>query len=513
VAIDPKHLPEDSKTLQKMVLDLMAQLDRECTERHKIETLLRELLDTRRNRKSEQLSVDQLALFEALLPARQAPVESSVKKDSSDDEGASGGAGGATPNQRVKGGRQPLPKNLQRERIVHDLTEKEKHCADCRQDLRLIGEETSERYEYIPAQLKVVEDVCKKYACDCTIKTATKPSQPIEKSTAGASLLAQVVVAKTVDHLPLNRQEGIFQRHGAGISRKTMCGWLAQCAHLLDPLYGKAKQLLFESKVIGTDDTGVKVLDETLPFCRTGRIWPYYGDQDHPVVLYDYTPTRAGAGPEEFLKGYRGHLQADAYGGYDALFRDPARGLLEVGCWAHARRYYFKALDSDQAHMGPALALIAQLYQVEEKARGRSSEERLELRQRESRPIVDRLHGYLLQAQAEVLPKSPSGRAVRYTLKNWKALIRYCEDGDLDIDNNRTERSIRGVAVGRNNWIFFGSDEGGRTAAVLRSFAASCQRVGVDPYAWFKDVLSRIAAHPITRLLELLPHNWKLTQA
>ena len=490
----------------------MAQLDRESTERNKIEALLRELLDAKRNRKSEQLSPDQLALFAELWQARQAQSESAVKRDNSDDDGAGGGTGDSAPQKRA-GGRQALPKTLLRERIVHDLAEEEKHCSACHQDLRPIGEETSERYEYVPAQLKVVEDVCKKYACECTVKTATKPAQPIEKSTAGASLLAQVIVAKTADHLPLHRQEQIFRRHGAEISRKTMCGWMAQCGDLLRPLYGAAKEVLFQSHTIGTDDTGVKVLDEKLPFARTGRIWPYYGDKDHPVILYDYTKTRARAGPEEFLKGYRGHLQADAYGGYDAFFKDAARGLTEVGCWSHARRYYIRALESDHARVGPVLFLIAQLYRVEEQARESDAEGRLELRQRESRPILDKLHGYLLEMQAEVLPKSPEGRAVRYTLKNWTALNRYCENGELEIDNNRTERAIRGIAVGRNNWIFFGSDRGGHTGALLRSFVASCQRVGVDPYAWFKDVLSRIAAHSITRLTELLPHNWKPVQA
>ena len=390
---------------------------------------------------------------------------------------------------------------------------RKKHCSTCQQDLRPIGEESSERYEYIPAQLTVIEDICKKYACGCTVKTATKPSQPIEKSTAGASLLAQVIVAKTADHLPLHRQEKIFQRHGVDISRKTMGGWLAQCADLLKPLYGSMKEVLFQSKVIGTDDTSVKVLDVKLTFARTGRIWPYSGDAAHPVILYDYTATRERAGPEEFLKGYRGYLQADAYGGYDAFFKDPARGLIEVGCWAHARRYFHKALESDQARMGPTLLLIAQLYCVEKQARSLESEERLRLRQLQSQPILEKLHNYLLEIQGEVLPKSPEGRAVRYTLKNWTALTRYCEDGDLQIDNNATERAIRSVAVGRNNWVFFGSDEGGKTAAVLRSFVASCQRVGVDPFAWLKDILSRIADHPITRIAELLPHNWASAQA
>jgi transposase len=418
----------------------------------------------------------------------------------------------SAPKKR-KGGRQALARHLKRERIVHDLAEEEKHCSTCQQSLRPIGEESSERYEYIPAQLTVIEDICKKYACACTVKTATKPSQPIEKSTAGASLLAQVIVAKTADHLPLHRQEKIFERHGVDISRKTMGGWLAQCADLLKPLYGSMKEVLFQSKVIGTDDTSVKVLDVKLPFARTGRIWPYSGDAAHPVILYDYTATRERAGPEEFLKGYRGYLQADAYGGYDAFFKDPARGLIEVGCWAHARRYFHKALESDQPRMGPALLLIAQLYRVEKQARPLTAEDRLGLRQLQSQPILEKLHNYLSEIQAEVLPKSPEGRAVRYTLKNWTALTRYCEDGDLQIDNNATERAIRGVAVGRNNWVFFGSDEGGKTAAVLRSFVASCQRVGVDPFVWLKDILSRIADHPITRIAELLPHNWASAQA
>jgi transposase len=339
VSFDPQHLPDDSQALKQLVLELMAQLDRESSERAKIESLLRELLDAKRNRKSEQLSADQLTLFASLWQARQAQQEQAPseaadsQQDSDEDDAAPGSAGSA--GRRHGGGRQSLPRHLKRERIVHDLAEAEKHCSSCHQDLRLIGEESSERYEYVPAQLTVVEEVCRKYACGCTVRTASKPPQPIEKSTAGASLLAQVIVAKTADHLPLHRQQQIFARHGVELSRQTMCGWLAQCAALLQPLYTSAKQVLLESKVIGTDDTGVKVLDEKLPFARTGRIWPYYGDEDHPVILYDYTATRGRAGPEKFLKGYRGHLQADAYGGYDAFFKDPARGLTEVACWAH----------------------------------------------------------------------------------------------------------------------------------------------------------------------------------
>ena len=330
----------------------------------------------------------------------------------------------------------------------------------------------------------------------------------IEKSTAGASVLAQVIVSKFADHLPLHRQEKIFARHGVEISRKTMGGWMPAAAGLLEPLYQAAKKVLFESKVIGTDDTGVKVLDPKLSFARTGRIWPYVGDAYHPVVVYDYTATRGRDGPAKFLEGYTGYLQADAYSVYDAFFK-PARGLTEVGCMMHMRRYFFKALDSDQAHMGPALHLIARLYAVEDRAKGLSGEERLELRQRLSAPVMEKLHQYLLEIREEVLPKSPAARAVRYALNQWDALTRYLEDGDLEIDNGATERANRDIAIGRGNWTFFGSDNGGRTAAVLLSFIAMCKRNAVEPFAWFRDVLTRIATHPIHRIEELLPHNWK----
>jgi len=510
VPIDPNQLPQDADTLRKIVLDLVAQLDRAFAEKHKYEELLRELIEAQRNRKSEQLSKEQLALFETAWQARH-PEEESVAAEDDDDIGdAEGGQKQDQLPTHKRGGRQPLARHLSRERIVHDLAESEKHCSCCGQDLRLIAEETSERYDFIPASLRVIQDVCLKYACDCTVKTATKPPQPIEKSTASASLLAQVIVAKWADHQPLHRQEKIFARHGVQISRKTMGGWMAQCAELLDPLYGAAKKDLFCSKFIGTDDTSVKVLDRKLPFARIGRIWPYVGDSHHPVIVYDYTPTRSRAGPAKFLEGYTGYLQADAYSVYDAFFK-PERGMTEVGCWMHSRRYFFKALESDPEGMGPALHLIARLYGVEERAKALllSAEQRLALRQRVSARLLGKLHKYLLELQPQVLPKSPSGAAVRYALNQWEALTRFLEDGELEIDNGATERANRDIALGRGNWTFFGSDQGGKTAAVLRTFIASCKRCGIEPFAWFCDVLSRIPAHRITRLSELLPHHWK----
>ena len=360
--VDPKTLPRDPDTLQQIVVDITAQLDR--TER-----LLRQLLSAKTGRKSEQLSREQLALF-----AQEAGIELDIASssppqvDDDNDPPANASGSGSTNMPR---GRKPLPRHLKRERIEHDLPDSEKHCAECDQDLRPIGEETSERYEYIPAQMKVIEDACLKYACACTVKTATKPAQPIEKSTAGASLLAQVIVAKLADHLPLHRQAKIFRRHGIDLPEQTMCGWMAQCAALLEPLYVRLQRHVLASKVVGTDDTPVKVLDRRLKQARKGRIWPYVGDRDHPAVIYDYTATRERAGPEMFLRHYRGYLQADAYVAYDSFFTKPERGMVEVGCWAHARRHIYQALDNDPSRMRTVLLMIAALYRVEKLARVR----------------------------------------------------------------------------------------------------------------------------------------------
>src|SRR5437870_5280287 len=223
-------------------------------------------------------------------------------------------------------------------------------------------------------------------------------------------------------------------------------------------------------------------------------------------------PREGGMGPRNFWKATKDICKRTPYSVYDAFFK-PARGLTEVGCWMHARRYFFKALESDQQRMGPALHLIARLYAVEDRAKGLTAEERLALRQRLSAPVMEKLHKYVLEIRQEVLPKSPAGAAVRYALNQWEALTRFLEDGDLEIDNGASERANRPIAIGRGNWTFFGSDNGGKTAAVLLSFIAMCKRNAVEPFAWFRDVLSRVATHPINRIEELLPHNWKALAA
>jgi hypothetical protein len=294
-----------------------------------------------------------------------------------------------------------------------------------------------------------------------------------------------------------------------------MSDWMRQCAEFVSPLYDRMKQTVLSSKVVQTDDTPVPVLDPKLPRTRTGRIWTYVGDNDHPYTVYDYTPNRSRDGPEEFLEPFNGYLQADAYSGYDHLYQDPQRDVTEVACWAHARRKFYEAQSSDLMRSMILLAYIRLLYDVEREARESkgSAEDRRALRQAKSRPILNDIQAYLEAERPKVLPKSPEGQAIAYTLSNWKALVRYCDDGDLEIDNNGAERSLRGVAVGRKNWMFFGSDNGGQTAAVLTSLIATCKRLRIDPFAYLRDLFARIAAHPHNRLDELLPDRWQPTRS
>jgi hypothetical protein len=259
----------------------------------------------------------------------------------------------------------------------------------------------------------------------------------------------------------------------------------------------------------------VAVFDPEGSRTRTGRIWTYVGDEGHPYIVYDYTPTRGHEGPAAFLEDYHGYLQADAYSGYEPLFADEEHALIEVACWAHARRKFFVAQSSDLIRAMVMLAYVRLLYDVEHEARQRelTGEARRLLRQEKSLPLLDGIQHYLLAEQPKVLPKSPIADAIGYTLGNWTALKRYTEDGDLEIDNNGAERSLRGIAVGRKNWLWYGSDKGGQTAAILTSFTATCKRLRIDPFAYLRDVFGRISAHPANRLADLLPDRWKAAQS
>jgi transposase len=506
--IDPNHLPSDADALQQMVLGLLQELEAKERRLTRVQHLLEQLLRWRYGQKRERVDENQLFLFAARLV--------SAGKDQPTPEAPSPVAPAAPAATRKGHGRQRLPRSLERRRAAYDLDEHERQCPQCQGKLRHIGEEINERLEYVPASFYVIEEICRKYACaqGCTVVTASKPAAPIEKGLAGPGLLAHIAVSKYGDHVPLHRQEGILRRHGVELSRKTMCDWMRQCAELVSPLLDHMKQRVLTSKVLQTDDTPVAVLDPALPRTRTGRIWTYVGNHDHPYTVYDYTPNRSRDGPDAFLKEFRGFLQADAYSGYDHLYQDAERGITEVACWAHARRKFYEAQSSDVMRSTVMLAYIRLLYDVEREARDckLSGGQRRALRQVKSLPILEDIKNYLEAERPRVLPKGPEGQAIAYTLSNWEALVRYCADGDLAIDNNNAERSLRGIVVGRKNWMFYGSDNGGRTGAVLTSLVATCKRLRIDPFAYLRDLFERISAHPRNRLEELLPDRWMMAQ-
>jgi transposase len=495
--IDREKLPVDVEQCRALILELVQELDLKDRRLLGMQHMLEKLLRWRYGAKRERVDEKQLFLFAA-------EVLAAAEKEARTEETAE------RPT-RPGHGRKPLPRQLERRRVEHDLGPEERTCPECREVLRPIGEEVSERLEFVPASLYVIQDVCRKYACPkgCTVVTASKPMQPIEKGLPGPGLLAHVSVSKYADHQPLHRQTEMFQRQGITLSRRTMADWMRRCAELVNPLYERMKEVVLASKVVQTDDTPVGVLDPTLPRTRTGRIWTYVGDRDHPYTVYDYTPDRSRDGPEAFLEDYCGYLQADAYSGYDKIYKDEK--VIEVACWAHARRKFYEAETSDLMRSMIMLAYIRLLYDVEREARDLALDGagRLLLRQEKSVPILADIEAYLRREQPEVLPKSPEGQAISYALSNWKALIRYSQDGDLEIDNNGAERSLRGVAVGRKNWMFFGSDNGGRTAAILTSFTTSCKRHDVNPYVYLRDIFERISAHKQSRLDDLLPDKWK----
>ena len=507
MAIDPNQLPNDPAALRQMVMSLLEEVETKERRLRQLQHWVEQLLRARYGPRRERVHENQLFLFAVALVSagREAP---------SEPQGSGAPEKAESCAAKPKGhGRQRLPKSLERRRGVYDLEEGKRQCPECQAELRRIGEEVCERLEYVPASLVVIQEACQKYACakGCTVITAEKPMAPLEKGLPGPGLLAHVAVSKYGDHLPLHRQEAIFQRQGVELSRQTMADWMRAGADLVSPLFELMKQQVLDSKAIQTDDTPVPVLDPDLPHTRTGRIWTYVGDGEHPYTVYDYTPTRSRDGPEEFLKAFRGYLQADAYSGYDHFYEEPERGIEEVACMAHVRRKHWEAQSSDLMRSTVMLAYIRLLYDVEREARDQKlgSDARQTLRQAKSKPILEDIHAYLEREQLQVLPKSPEGRAIAYTLSNWKALTRYCEDGDLEIDNNGAERSLRGIAVGRRNWTFLGSDNGGRTAAILSSLIATCKRLAIDPFAYLRDIFARLGAHPQSRLAALLPDQWQ----
>ncbi len=370
--------------------------------------------------------------------------------------------------------------------------------------------------EYVPASFFVVRHVRPKLSCTkCDhIVQAAAPTRPIERGVAGPGLLAHVLVSKYADHLPLYRQSEIYARHGVELERSTLADWVGGTSELLDPLVETLRRYVMAVGKVHADDTPVPVLAPGNGKTKTGRLWTYVrddrpaGDTAAPAVWFAYSPDRKGEHPEQHLRQFRGALQADAYAGFNQLYKEDGR-IQEVACWAHVRRKFY---DLRETHASPiaseALERIAALYAIEKEIRGRPPDERQQVRMLRSRPLLQSLRDWFEVSLTKLSRKSDTTAAIRYALGLWPALTRYCDDGRLEIDNNAAERALRVVALGRKNYLFAGSDTGGERAASIYSLIGSAKLNGLDPEAYLREVLSRIADHPITRIEELLP--WKV---
>jgi transposase len=515
------ELPDDPILLKRLIIQrdsIIAQRDSAIAQhvesiqllsqdnqllRHRLSALLRSSYGPR----AERFDPRQLLLFGLLVP----------RIESGGVESPASAPKRKSPN-RSKHGRQKLPGHLPRLPIEHDLDESEKACPCCGEQRQRIGQEKSEQLEHLPSNFVVLEHIRHKYACphchsgrcqqcdgNAHVDLADKPAQPIEKGMAGPGLLAHVVTSKLADHLPLYRIEQIFARQHVAISRSTLCGWIAAAAVVVHSLYQLMCDRVRQSIVLHTDDTIVPIQNDG--HCRQGRLWTYVGDELHPYIVYDYTPTRSGQGPLAWLGTWKGFLQADAYAGYDKLY---ARGdVIEVACWAHVRRKFFDAQESDAARSLWMLEMIRRLYAVEESVKDKSPPERLSARQSQSAPILEQIRVWLIAQQTQVLPRSPIAQAIGYALNQWPALIVYTSDARLSIDNNISERALRRVAVGRKNWLFAGHDESAQGQAVLWSLIASAQRHGIDVQLYLRSVLAHLPGLPAEELPNYLPDVWK----
>jgi transposase len=419
-----------------------------------------------------------------------------------------------------------LPPHLPREDQVHrpattpahrDATGQPCGCTACGGRLRRIGADVSEQLEYVPSHFKVIRHVRPKLACvKCqAIFQADAPSRPIVRGLPGPGLVAHVMVSKYCDHLPLYRQSRIYARAGVELERSTLGRWVARGDELIDPLVAALGRYVLAAQKVHADDTPVKVLNPGAGKTKTGRLWVYVrddrpaGNAAPPAAWYRYSPDRKGEHPQDHLHKYRGILQADAYGGWTQLYDDGQ--VVEAACWAHARRPWWELYQSTgrapDSLAAQALQRIKALYQIEAEIRGRPPDIRREQRQARAGPLLKDMYEWLSALLGRVSAKSDIAQAIGYSLTRWTALTRYVEDGRIEIDNSAAERALRGVALGRNNYLFMGSDAGGERAATMYSLVETAKLNGIDPEAYLREVFTRIAEHPINRIEALLPWN------
>ena len=504
-------LPDDVPTLQTLLRQVLVELARLRAENAELHGKLDAALKHRFGRRSERRPPQRVAG-----DAKPAP-------------------------QRDPHGRAALPEQLPRREVVLDLTEAEKRCPCCGRPRVCIGTQTAEQLDLEPAHFFVLRTLKKSYACQHCKPESVPVEQrfqtagpaevgPIARGLCGPGLLAHVITAKFADHTPLHRLAGQLARSGVEIARSTLGDWLAGAADLLDPLYQLMHQRLLLSRVIHGDDTSVKLRVVGMNRTRKAHLWTCIGDADYPYVVFDFTAHYTAAGPERFLQGYQGYLQADALAQYEGLYG--ADKVQHCCCWAHARRKFVAAAEGGDDRANTALEWIRTLYAIERdlppllppaddpvavEQRRQREEQRRWWRQQQAGPVLTELKKWLDEHKGRALPKTVLGQAIGYALNNWAALQRYLEQGYLAIDNNLSERTLRCIALGRNNWGVIGSETGGQTAAVLYSMVGTCKHLGIDPFVYLRETLRGLFAlgekATAEQVREWLPDRWLLRHA
>jgi transposase len=529
MALDPATLPDDIGALQAMLLASDARAEKAEARSADLDGQIAHLKLTIAKMKRAEHGVSsekgarlidqlELQLGELVETASAGKVAAAIERPANVSE---------EPAQ--KPARRSLDEKLPRERIVHTAPCACRHCGSAQ--IRKLDEKITETLEHVPATWKVIQHVREVFTCrDCEKITETPaPSHPIARGRAGPRLLAEVLTNKYRAHLPLNRQSDLYAAQGVDLDVSTLADWVGACAATLQPIVTEIeKHILAVSdedhgstmRRIHADDTTVPVLAKGK--CTTARLWAYvrddrpFGGGAAPAVLLHYSRDRGGEHPERHLASYSGLMQADAYSGYNGLYVEGRRPgvIIEAACWAHGRRKFFELAELQKAPVAiEAVRRIDELFAIERGINGRTADERRIVRQERSKPLVDALESWLRAERAKLSSKAPVAKAIDYSLKRWRAFTRFLDDGRLCMSNNAAERAVRGIAVGRRNWTFCGSDSGGHRAAAMFTLIETCKLNDVDPRAWLADVLARIADHPAKQITDLLPWNWRIARA
>ncbi len=502
----PITLPDldtlEPAALKALILSQQLELLSHRSEIEHLKLLIAKLRRMQFGRRSEKVErqIEQLELKLEELEASRAVVEPQP----------SGQALPAVPAAPASKTRHPLPEHLPR--VIHTHLPAKQTCPSCGGAMKKLGEDVSEMLEYIPASFTVLRHVRPRLCCaGCEIVVqAPAPSRPIDRGLAGPGLLAHVLTAKFCDHLPLYRQSEIYAREGVDLDRSTLAKWVGETSSLVAPLVEVLRRYVLSADKLHGDDTPVPVLAPGNGKTKTGRLWTYVrddrpaGSEGAPAAWFAYSPDRKGEHPQRHLKDFTGILQADAYAGFNKLYEDGS--IREAPCMAHIRRKFYDLMEAQRSPIATeAVERIAPLYAIEKEIRGRSPAERQKIRNTRARPLLDAMKAWLEASLPKLSRKSDNAAAIHYALARWDALMRYLDDGRIEIDNSAAERALRAVAVGRRNYLFAGSDAGGERAAVFYSLLGTAKLNGLDPEAYLREVLQRINDHPVNRIEDLLP--------